>query len=445
MSVQGPGDEIGQYMAEVRARVAARRQAGKAPVPTTAATVPNGATHAQNGFDCTPTGKIKATCANARVAIESLGIECSYDAFHVRMLVGGHKIAEHAGELSDHACLVLRKLIDTEYGFDPGRNNALDACIQLCLEKSYDPVRDYFDLLEWDGERRLSTWLTVYMGAEDSELHRHIGTISLVALVRRVRQPGCKFDTIPVFEGPEGKGKSSILRALAGGDENFTDQTILGRDDKTQQELMRGKLVVEIPDLSGLKKAEVEHVKAFASRTFERARPAYGRCVLEQPRRCVIFGTTNEKTYLQSRTGNRRFWPVLTGKIDLDAFQRDREQLLAEAAQLEAEGYSIILPEELWGAAGEAQEARLIEEPWIDALHSFHGAIFEHAGLREERASTGELLQLLGIPIERQNDTHTKRLGHAMRALGWSGPERMRLGVGRDAPFRRGYRRTTSV
>src|SRR5262249_25642403 len=208
-----------------------------------------------------------------------------------------------------------------------------------------------------------------------------------------------------------------------------------------QQELMRGKLVVEIPDLAGMKKAEIEHVKAFASRTFERARPAYGRCVLEQPRRCVIFGTTNETTYLQSRTGNRRFWPVLTGRIDLEAFQRDREQLLAEAAQLEVEGYSIILPEELWSAAGEAQQARLTEEPWLDSLQSYRGAIFGH----EERASTGELLQLLGIPVERQTEAHAKRLGHIMRELGWTGPERLRLGVGRDAPFKRGYRRSLGV
>jgi predicted P-loop ATPase len=426
-------DDISRYMEEVRARVASRREPN---VPTTA-----DAPKQLSGFECTPTGKVKPTCANARLAIENLRIECRYDAFHVRMLVGGQKIAEHAGELSDHACLVLRKLIDTEYGFDPGRNNMLDACVQLCLQRQSDPVRDYFDLLEWDGTRRVATWLTSYMGAEDNELHRHIGTIALVALVRRVRQPGCKFDTIPVFEGPEGKGKSSILRALAGSDENFTDQTILGRDDRTQQELMRGKLVVEIPDLAGMKKAEIEHVKAFASRTFERARPAYGRCVLEQPRRCVIFGTTNETTYLQSRTGNRRFWPVLTGRIDLEAFKLDREQLLAEAAQLEAEEYPIILPEELWSAAGDAQQARLTEEPWLDTLQAFRGAVFG----QEERASTGELLQLLGIPVERQTEAHAKRLGHTMRELGWSGPERMRLGVGRDAPFKRGYRRLLGV
>jgi predicted P-loop ATPase len=426
--------DIERHMAEVRARVRAKH--GQ---PLTIQT--NG--HGPDQFERTATLKIKSTCANSRRAIEALGIECRYDAFHTRMLIGGQRIAEHAGELSDNACLVLRKFIETEFGFDPGRNNTFDACIQMCLENSHDPVREYFDLLQWDGARRLATWLTTYMGVEDNELHRHIGIIILVALVRRVRSPGCKFDTIPVFEGPEGKGKSTILRALAGSDENFTDQTILGRDDRTQQELMRGKLVVEIPDLSGLKRAEVEHVKAFASRTFERARPAYGRCVLEQPRRCIIFGTTNETNYLQSRTGNRRFWPVLTGKIDISSFERDREQLLAEAAELEAEGYSVILPEELWPAAGEAQEARMIEEPWFDKLAAVTGGVFEGKDGPEERITTTELLALLEIPTERQSDHHTKRLRHVMRSLGWRGPDRLRFGSGRNAPFKRGYRRVT--
>jgi hypothetical protein len=155
----------------------------------------------------------------------------------------------------------------------------------------------------------------------------------------------------------------------------------------------------------------------------------------------VIFGTTNETTYLQSRTGNRRFWPVLTGQIDVDGFTRDRDQLLAEAAQLEADGYSIVLPEELWSAAGEAQDARTTEEPWIEILQDVRGPIFDGKEGSEERISTLELLQRVGVPNDRATDVHTKRLGHAMRGLGWLGPERLRIGSGREAQFKRGYRR----
>jgi predicted P-loop ATPase len=228
--------------------------------------------------DITAAGAIKATCANTRIAIGKLEISCGYDVFHDKLLIGGQPIGQHAGELSDHACLVLRKLVDDKFGFDPGRNHVFDACVQLALENSFDPVVDYLDGLEWDGTPRIDEWLTTYLGAADTKLNSVIGRIALIAQVRRARSPGCKFDQIIVLESAEGELKSSALSVLAGGPENFSDQTILGRGDKEQQELLRGVWVYEIADLSNIRKAEVEDVKAFASRTYDRARPAYGRC-----------------------------------------------------------------------------------------------------------------------------------------------------------------------
>jgi predicted P-loop ATPase len=97
--------------------------------------------------DITAAGAIKATCANTRIAIEKMEISCGYDVFHDKLLIGGQPIGQYAGELSDHACLYLRKLIDGKFGFDPGRNHVFDACIQLALENSFDPVVDYLDSL----------------------------------------------------------------------------------------------------------------------------------------------------------------------------------------------------------------------------------------------------------------------------------------------------------
>jgi hypothetical protein len=211
--------------------------------------------------DITPTGIIRPTCANTRIAINKLAIVCEYDQFHDKLLIGGHAIERYAGELSDHACLVLRQMIDEQFHFDPGRHVARDACIQLCVEKSYAPIVEYLDGLEWDGVDRINKWLTTYLGAEDTELNRTIGRIALIAQVRRARQPGCKFDQIIVLEGAEGIEKSTALQALAGGPDNFSDQTILGRGDKEQQELLRGVWLYEIADLSNIRKAEVEDVK----------------------------------------------------------------------------------------------------------------------------------------------------------------------------------------
>jgi predicted P-loop ATPase len=383
--------------------------------------------------DITAAGAIKATCANTRIAIGKLEISCGYDVFHDKPLIGGQPIGQHAGELSDHACLVLRKLVDDKFGFDPGRNHVFDACVQLALENSFDPVVDYLDGLEWDGTPRIDEWLTTYLGAADTKLNSVIGRIALIAQVRRARSPGCKFDQIIVLESAEGELKSSALSVLAGGPENFSDQTILGRGDKEQQELLRGVWVYEIADLSNIRKAEVEDVKAFASRTYDRARPAYGRCRIDLPRRGVIWATTNNSEYLKSQTGNRRFWPIpvaVIHPIDLDSLARDRDQLLAEAAYFEAAGASIVLPQELWSAAAEEQEQRREADPWEDVLRSVNGVVCpnEKSGKPEERIHTQELLLKVGIPIDRQKNQDTKRVGEAMRTLRWSGPKMIRIG-----------------
>ena len=170
----------------------------------------------------------------------------------------------------------------------------------------------------------------------------------LIAAVRRARHPGIKFDPIIVLEGPMGTNKSKAIEILAGV-ENFSDQSIFGARDREQQELLAGVWLYEIAELSNIRKTEVEHIKAFASRTHDRARPAYGRVRVDQPRRCVLFATTNNDRYLKE--ADRRFWPVKTTNIDIEALKRDRDQLWAEAAQREREGASIVLRRELWEAA----------------------------------------------------------------------------------------------
>jgi len=379
--------------------------------------------------DITEAGNLKVTAANTRRAIELLDIECRYDRFHDKLLVGGQAIGQYAGELSDHACLYLRKMIDQAFEFDPGREKMFDACVQLCLENQFDPVVDYINGLEWDGKKRINKWLTTYLGAHDTALNCAIGIIALVAQIRRARQPGCKFDQIIVLESPEGKLKSTALHILAGGDDYFSDQTILGKSDKEQQELLRGVWLYEIAELSNSTRSEVESVKAFASRTHDRARPAYGRARVELPRRCVIWASTNDDHYLKSQTGNRRFWPIKvaeTGPIDVDALTRDRDQLLAEAAVMEAQqATQIILPEFLWLDAAVEQEQRREVDPWEDLLSDIPGRDVDG----ERRIFTNEIMRdILQIPTDRQMTTQFQRVGKIMRRHGWNGPKVIRIG-----------------
>jgi len=279
--------------------------------------------------------------------------------------------------------------------------------------------------------------MTTYLGAEGTPLNAAVGRIVLIAAARRVREPGAKFDTILVLEGEQGVGKSTAIKILAG-DENFSDQNILTLDPKAQMELLEGIWFYEICELEGISRAETSKVKAFAPRAVDQGRPAYGRFKETRPRQTVFIGTTNDDKYLRDMTGNRRFWPVKVGTIDLGALQRDRDQLFAEAAYWEEKGESLVLAEELWPLAHTEQEARLEDDPWIDALSDLHPKDLEQVG-GMVRISTSWLLEInLSIAKDRQQQYHTKRLAAVMRKLGWKGPALIKM---EDGSVVRGYQR----
>lgn len=360
-------------------------------------------------------GTPKVSMRNTVLGLQRLEFAFSQDQFRHRKVVNGTMLDDHEGEISDDACALLRKFIIEAFGFDPKAENVRDAVTQLCLEHTFHPIRQMLDALTWDGVPRVDDWLVRYMGAEDTPLNRAIGRIMLVAAVRRVREPGVKFDSIVILEGRQGTGKSTVLQILAGPGLH-SDNEILTLDTKAQMEAMEGVWIYELSEMSGLNKSEVDRMKAFASRDVDRARMSYGRFSEARGRQTIFIGTTNEHKYLKDRTGNRRFLPVKTGMIDLEALRHDRDQLWAEAAKLEAEGESIVLPQELWAVAAAEQEDRLEDDPWQEKLAMVRG----RAVGDEVRAYTAELLgALLEIPIERQHNGHGKRLTALMRELGW--------------------------
>jgi len=249
-------------------------------------------------------GEILATKENAEIGIVGLGAACSYDEFH-------HKVYLRPGEkLTDHAVLLLRHELNTVYGKDFGTVNIGDAVVTLALLNGFNPVVDMLRGAEalWDGVRRLDRLGPDYFHTEDTALARACFRKTMIAAVRRARRPGVKFDQILVMESPEGWDKSSAWAVLAG-EGNFSDADILSKDARAVQEELADVWIHEIADLSGLSRADVEHVKAFASRTNDRARGAYERYLKDQPRQSIEVGTTNSDSYLLSQTGNRRFWP----------------------------------------------------------------------------------------------------------------------------------------
>ena len=211
---------------------------------------------------------------------------------------------------ADYSQLVM--YVDANYGEFSQRNYeiAVDAVTD---SRRYHPIKQYLqNLPEWDGVPRVDSLLIDYLGAEDNAYVRAVTRKTLCAAVRRVYEPGCKFDTMLVLNGPQGIGKSTLIARLAR--EWFSDNLSLADTrDKTAAEKLQGYWILEIGELAGLKKMEVETLRSFLSRQNDIYRAAYGRTTAQHPRQCIFFGTTNaESGYLRDVNGNRRFWPVRT-------------------------------------------------------------------------------------------------------------------------------------
>ena len=249
--------------------------------------------------------------------------------------------------------------IETRYGAFSNRN--YDVAIgKVTDDRSYHPIRDYLSSLpEWDRTPRIETLLIDYLGAPDNRYVRAVTRKTLCAAVKRVLQPGIKFDTMLVLNGPQGVGKSTLIAKLGG--EWFNDSLSLNdTKDKTAAEKLQGFWIMEIGELAGLRKAEVETLRSFLSRQNDIYRASFGKRATPHLRQCVFFGTTNEESgYLRDTTGNRRFWPVKTpGTGYKHSWQLTREeidQIWAEALYYVNSGEKIYLDSDLDALAQEEQ------------------------------------------------------------------------------------------
>ena len=242
-------------------------------------------------------------------------------------------------------------------------------------KRAFQPVVDYLKALpEWDGVKRVETLLVDYLGAKDTPYVRAVTQRMICAAIWRAWSPGKKFDNILVLSGPQGIGKSTLISRL-GGPWYADSLSLSDMNDKTAAEKLMGVWLMEIGEMAGIRKAEIEKVKAFLSRQEDRFRPAYGRHVESYPRRCVFFGTTNSMGgFLRDVTGNRRFWTVeCSGKSRKKPWELDAETV----AQIwkEAFGYlnesPLTLPPELEQEAAERQREALEEDDYQGMVESY--------------------------------------------------------------------------
>lgn len=350
----------------------------------------------------------------------------------------------------------------------------LSKALSVIRERTkFHPICDYLDKLTWDGVHRVDTLFVDYMGAEDSDYTRAVTRKTLCAAVARVFNPGCKFDYMLTFVGPQGLGKSSLIGKL--GKYWYSDSftTVQGKEAFEQ---VQGVWILEIAELSALRNADVESIKHFISKREDRYRVAYGKRVENFPRQFVPFGSTNKLDFLKDKTGNRRFWPVKTGTpnkdVHTDLTAEEVNQIWAEAYELFMVGETLFLSKELETAAKLVQEnhaeadervgliVQYLDTPlplnWArmsiyDKRSFLAGDDFDYEGemLRRDRVCAAEVYcEVLG-GLQKDMSSHNTRFIHdILRAVpGWIEYETRTVfkGYGNQKGYYRDLRTVTTV
>jgi predicted P-loop ATPase len=286
-------------------------------------------------------------------------------------------------------------------------HQAVDIRAHYCR---FHPVQDYLRRLSWDGIERIASFFKIYFGTDDTPYATAVGKMFLVSMVARIFEPGCKADHMIVLEGEQGKLKSTACQILGGAffSDNLPD--ISAGKDVSQH--LRGKWLIEVSEMHAMGRVESAQLKAFITRAIERYRPSYGRKEVIEPRQVVFIGTTNKNTYLKDETGGRRFWPIRTGTIAIDALVRDRDQLFAEAVVCYERGErwwpdkdferKYIMPE---------QAARYEADVWEEKIADYLEI--------NSRVTIGQVARALTIETPRIGRADQNRIAAAMERLGW--------------------------
>lgn len=342
----------------------------------------------------------------------------------------------------------LKSIIDIRYLPFSSRNHDV-AFTKIADDRHFHPVRDYLDSLpEWDGIERVEDLFIRYLQADDTPYVRAVTRKTFAAAVARVYVPGIKFDCVPVLDGDQGIGKSTIVKDLVTSEYYSETLSLTDMDDKSGAEKLQGFWAVEIGELAGMKKADIEKVKAFLSTCDDKYRPSYGKVVESHPRQCIIIATVNgERGYLRDITGNRRFWIIKLHqkkqKKTWDFTPEYRAQFWAEAKEIWKSGEKLYLEGDLLEVAEEAQQSAMevderlgmveeylntrLPDDWADMdlfqrRNFLHGSEFgmpEHKGavMRTEVSNAEIWCECYGKPLQELKPTDSYSIAALMAQL----------------------------
>lgn len=366
-------------------------------------------------WDVTKDGALRPTYNNCLNYLEERNLDIRFN--------------EHSGcfdfngaRYEDKDALQIKKDM-REVKLEPTISIIDEAIKTYAMDHKYHPVRDYLNSLRWDGVNRASHWLCVFCGAEESDYTSFVSRTVLVAAVKRAFEPGCQFDYMPIFEGSQGTGKSSLVRVLGG--DWYKNISLTERDHNTIQR-MQGAWFIEVAELAVFAKRDIESLKDFISTPIDSTRFVYNRNDRFIPRQSIFIGTINPSTggYLMDETGNRRFWPISLGEINLKLLEKNRDQLFAEAVQLYKSGIPVYIENnnhELMRMATEQQQLREDNDEWADVIHAGLYKIKDDVGSKIRAIDVYQ--RIIGGDLDKYDKKTSIRLGRILRKMSGCAPE----------------------
>lgn len=387
-------------------------------------------------FDRQTNGKIKPSRGNLAAVLmrpDLCGAEIRYDTFLQHIMIAPKGSGQWRKFADTDYTALCKHLESGDQGFTSIAATMIREMVHFVAhEQAFDSAQDWLNGLVWDGVPRVETFYIDHARVEDTPYHRAVARYTWTGLAGRVLVPGIKADMAPVLAGPQGAGKSSLIKAMAPGEEMFGELD-LGHQDDDLGRHMAGKLVIELGELKGLRKKEQESLKAFIARQVDSRVPKYMEHAVDQPRRNLLFGTTNESQFLEDPTGHRRWLPMTVPARDspteveamTEAVAAARDQLWAEGAALfKASGIAWKDAEYLAKAEHSQFE---VTDSWTGAVHKwleFEEAWEDNRVVRRKRdnkpfTAVDVLVGAIGMAQDKVNEVARKRVAGVLRQLGY--------------------------
>jgi len=358
-------------------------------------------------------GRAISNAYNLEMAVRSdlIGWQIGWDTFRNEIMLAPPGVDDQWRECTDDDYTKIRTVLERSIFAPIGKELTRDIVSLVSKRNTFDSAQKWLSALKWDGVPRVEKFFSTYLGAEDNPYHRAVGLYLWSALAGRICEPAIKCDMAPILVGAQGLRKSSSVAAIVPHPDLFVEADLTMVAEKLGR-LLRGKIVIELAELKGMRRADLEHVKSTITRTHDEWDTKFKEKQTRYARRCVFIGTTNDDEFLQDETGHRRWLPVRVGVCDPAAIAADRSQLWAEAVGL------FVVHGVVWESAEvlarHEHEQYVMRDAWEDVV-----ATWISNNENDQHTSEDILFYAMNMNHKDMNQVHKRRLAGIMKRLGF--------------------------